>query len=265
MKKLLFTLVGLLFAASAYAGGGVVSGGTNDTFRQDFDGPCLKVEAADFTIELVVDAAVNRAVCDGAISLFTYRLDGDQASPFIVRGGTLDIDNDGADDEGVEIVLADLAASTQGWIEVGTSPATFLRVNLTITSVSGTDNMYVGWRLAAAFVDNLVLATYDTYGAYHINDTSGNMEIQTGADTVDADDEDDQIVAWADAATHTLEIQVSTAGVFTFLADGVATTIDQATGAADAGDILIPVIGLLNASDADTELNINWIEIGEVL
>jgi len=265
MKKLLFTLVGLFFAASAYAGGGVVSGGGVTTYLQNFDGPCLKVQAADFTVEQVTDTSVNRAVCDGGIALFTYRLDGDQASPFIVRGGTLDIDNDGADNEGVEIILSDLDSSTQGWVEVGTSTAMFLRVNLTITSVSGTDNMYIGWRLAEPFVDDLVLETYDTYGVYHINDNAGNVEIQTGDDTVDADDEDDQIVTWADAATHTLEIRVSTGGVFTFFADGVASTITAATGAAAAGDILYPVVGLLNASDADAELNINWIEIGEVL
>ena len=235
MKKLFFTLVGLLFAASAYAGGGVVSGGTVISFLQNFDGPCLKVQAADFTVENVTDTSVNRAVCEGAISFFTYRLDGDQASPFIVRGGTLDIDNDGADNEGVEILFGDLTSSTQGWVEVGTSAATFLRVNLTITSVSGTDNLYIGWRLAEDFIDDLVLETYDTYGVYHINDNAGNVEIQTGDDTVDADDEDDQIATWADGATHTLEIQVSTAGVFTFLANGTASTITQATGAAASG------------------------------
>ena len=233
-------------------------------YRQDFDGPCLKVEAADFTVELVTDGAVNRAICDGGIQLFTFRVDGAQASPFISLGGTLDIDNDGIADEGVEIVAADLAASTQGWVEVGTSVAKYVRMSVTITSVSGTDNAYFGWRLQGAFVDNLVLATVDTYGVYFINNNAGNIVIQTGADGTDATDEEDQVADWVDAATHTLEVRVSTAGVFTFYIDGAASTITNATGAADAGDILVPVIGMLNDTDADTEMLINWLIVGEV-
>lgn len=239
-------------------------GTTRTSHRQEFDGPCIKAEAADFTAELVVDAGVNDAVCNGSIANFHYRLDGDQASPFIVSGGGLDIDNDGADDEGVEIVVADLAASTQGWVVVGTSPAMYTRASITITSVSGTDNFMFGWRLAAAFVDNVVLETYDTYGVFHINDNAGNIEIQTGADGTDADDEADANPVWADAETIVLEVRVSAAGVFSFYQDDVLVTVTQATGAADAGDILVPFIGLLNAADADTELKINWIEIGEV-
>jgi len=118
---------------------------------------------------------------------------------------------------------------------------------------------------AEAFVDDLVLETYDTYGVYHINDNAGNIEIQTGDDTTDADDEDDQVADWADAATHVLEVRVATDGAFTFYIDGAASTVTTATGAAAAGDILIPVIGLLNDSDADTNTKVNWIEIGEVV
>lgn len=258
------TLVGLA-ATQSLTNKTLGKGTTQVSYRQNFDEPCLKAEAADMTAELVTDAAVNRAICNGGIANFEYRLDGAQASPFIVIGGALDIDNDGIDNEGVEIVLADTSNSTQGWAVVGTSPAMYARANITIASVSGTDNFYFGWKLAAAFVDDLVLETIDTGGFYHINDAAGNIEIQTADDGTDADDEEDQVATWADAATHTLEVRVATDGTFTFYIDDAASTITTATGAAAAGDILVPVIGLLNATDADAEVKINWVEVGEVI
>lgn len=240
-------------------------GSTRVSYRQDFDGPCRVFELADHTAELVTDGSVNGAYCDGGIGVFEFRIDGDQASPFIVTGGALDIDNNGTDDEGVEIVVSDRAASTNGWVEVGTSVAKFVRANITITSVSGTDNFYFGWAIAGAHVDNLVLGTIDTYGVFLINDAAGNIQIVTGADGTDAADEATTNPTWADAETITLEVRVSTSGVFTFYMDDVLQTVTLASGAADAGDILQPIIGLLNAADADTELKVNWIEIGQVI
>ena len=231
-------------------------------YRQEFDTPFFKSEEADGTVELVTDAGENRAVGAGVPGVFTYRLDGAQATPFLSKGGTLDIDNDGADDEGVEITAQDIAVSVQGWVETGTTQAAYTRASITIASVSGTDNMYFGWKLAAASVDNAVLETVNTGGFYHVNDNAGNIEIQTADDGTDADDEDDQVVTWADAATHVLEVRVSKAGVFTFYIDGLESSITTATGAAAAGDLLVPVLGMLNAADADTELNVNWWEVG---
>ena len=265
LPDLASSTVSVIAGAQSFTDKTLGEGTIRVTYRQDFDGPCQKFEQADHTVELVTDAAVNGAYCDGGIKVFSYRLDGAQASPFIIAGGALDIDNDGADNEGVEIVLADIAASTSGWVLTGTSVAKYFKANITITSVSGTDNLAMGWRLAAAHVDDYVLETYDTYGAFHINDNAGNIEIQTGDDTVDADDEADANAVWADAETMTLEVRVSTAGVFTFYQDDVAVTITTATGAAAAGDVLIPFIFQLNDSDADTETKVNWIEIGEVV
>ena len=102
-------------------------------------------------------------------------------------------------------------------------------------------------------------------GVYFINDNAGNIQIQTGADGTDGTDEDDQIVDWGDAETHTIEVRLATDGVFTFYIDDLPSTIATATGAADAGDVMMPVIGMLNDAHADTEMKINWIEIGEVL
>jgi protein involved in polysaccharide export with SLBB domain len=45
----------------------------------------------------------------------------------------------------------------------------------------------------------------------------------------------------------------------------LASTVTNASGAAAAGEVFYPVIGMLNAADADTELTVNWIEVGEVI
>ena len=82
---------------------------TQNVTRQDFNQSSINREAADFTVELVSDAGVNLAIFPSGggpnqgINMFEFRLDGAHASPFIVDGaGALDIDNDGAADEGVE-------------------------------------------------------------------------------------------------------------------------------------------------------------------
>jgi len=232
--------------------------------RQEFMNPCFVAELADGTAELVTDAGVNRVVCGGGLGIFSFRIDGAQASPWIVGGGYLDVDNDGADNEGVDIVAADRAATTHGLI-TGTSPAMYTRASITIASVSGTDNLSFGWRIAAAHIDNQVPETIDTGGMFNLNDTAGNIEIQTADDGTDADDEEDQVGDWADGETHTLEVRMSTAGVFTFFIDGLESTITTATGAAAAGDVMVPFFSQLNESDADTETKINWWEVGEVL
>jgi hypothetical protein len=240
---------------------------SQNAYRQNFDLPCRKVELVDYTVELVGDGGVNQAMCAGGDGplVFSYRLDGAQASPFIVVPGVgLDIDNTGTDNEGVEIILSDLAVSTQGWSVVGSSPATYVKASITIASVSGTDNFSFGWRLSETFVDDFVLATYDTYGAYHINDTAGNLQIQTGDDTVDGTDEEDQVADWGDGETHVLEVRLATDGTFTFYIDGLPSTVTNANGAAAAGDVMYPFFGFINAADADTELRVNWIEVGEV-
>lgn len=260
------TLTGPTLTAPTLTGGTIGKDMSRVSFRQEFDEPCFKKEAADFTAELVVDAAVNLAICGGpGLNHFEYRLDGDQASPFIVIGGALDIDNDAASNEGVEIVAADTSNSTQGWIVTGTSPAMYTRASISIASVSGTDNLYFGWKIAGAFVDQMVLATINTGGFFNIDDNAGNIEIVTLDDTALADDEADINPTWIDAETIVLEVRMSTAGVFTFFQDGTAVTIDTAIGAAAAGDIMVPVIAYEATADADAEVTINYWEVGEVI
>jgi hypothetical protein len=246
--------------------------------RQEFNQSCLVREAADFSAELVTDAAVNVALCpsgggpDQGINMFEFRIDGAQASPFIVdAAGALDIDNDSIANEGVEIVVAPTSAPVGGVVDVGTSPETYFQVGLTIASIDGADSYGVGWRLAAAYVDNMVIGTVDTGGAFHWDDALGNCVIATQDDGTDGADEQ-TTCDLSDAEEIHVRVHVNTDGTFDFfhaateaLLD-VATELTQtnATGAGAAGDMLVPYIWMLQDTAADTEIKILYVEIGEV-
>jgi hypothetical protein len=242
-------------------------------FRQDFNCGTRVREAADGTAELVSDAGVNNAFMTcGDIRDFNFRIDGAQASPFIVNTeGKLDLDNDGTDDEGVYIIVGETNIATtmtpyvygQSW---------YLRVGFDIESVDGTDNIQIGWRLNEAYVDNQVLATPNTYGAWAWNSSAGNAIMATGDDTVDATDE----VTGADLSeneTIHVEVILETDGTFSFRygaseaaleASSEVTQVNTINAAFVAGDVMLPFIAMLHTTNADTEMMIDYIEIGRI-
>ena len=242
--------------------------------RQEFDESCVVREAADFTAELVSDAGVNIAWCpDDTLNVFEFRIDGAQASPFIVDGaGALDIDNDGADNEGVEIVVSTTSAPVGGVVDVGTTPTTYFQVGFTIASIDGTDNLQMGWKLAAAYVDDQVNNTINTGGQFHWNSAAGNCVITTQDDGTDAEDET-TACDLSDAEEMHVRVVQETDGTYNFffaateaaLNTATAVTKTNATGAAAAGDMMVPYISMLNDTAADAEVKILYVEIGEIL
>ena len=247
--------------------------------RQEFNQSCLVREAADFSAELVSDAGVNVALCpsgggpDQGLNLFEFRIDGDQASPFIVDGaGALDIDNDGAENEGMEFVAASTSTAVGGVIDVATSPAKYFKVGFTIASIDGTDNLFFGWRLAAAYQDNLLLTGIDTGAQFHWNSKAGNCLIRTQDDTTDATDE---VTACdlSDAEEIHIRVEIDVTGDPSFYyaateallaAATVVTETNTATATAATGDMLVPFGGMLNSDVADSEVKLLYLEIGEV-
>lgn len=276
------------FGATDLADSSIIDDGTTVEFtkrtfksvtRQEFDQSCLVREAADFSAELVSDAGINIVLCPSGgspyqgINMFEFRLDGDQASPFIVDGaGALDIDNDGTENEGMEFVVASTSAPVGGVIDVATSPAKYFKVGFTIASIDGTDNFFLGWRLAAAYVDDLVLTTIDTGAQFHWNSKTGNCLIRTQDDGTDANDE---VTACdlADAEEMHVRVEIDATGdpSFYYAASEVlletATVVAETntgTATAAAGDMLVPFGGVLNSDVADSEIKILYVDIGEV-
>lgn len=175
-------------------------------------------------------------------------------APKAAAGG-LDINQDQADDDGIE-VCSSIISGGKGSFVVGTDGPFYARVRFSIADVSGTDDCAIGFRKVEAYQANI--DDYDELAS--LNVISGNITIETilnAAATTTTDTTDD----WADLATHTLEVLVSAAGVVTYLIDGVAPTVTAAFTFDDAEEV-VPFIYLLNTSDFAGAVTIKELEVG---
>jgi len=129
---------------------------------------------------------------------------------------------------------------------VGTHGAFYAELKFSIATVAGTDDCAFGFRKVEALQANV--DDYDEMAA--LNVISGNITIETilnNAGTTSTD----TTANWADGETHTLRIDVSSAGVVTYKIDGSA----PATTAAftfDSGEVVTPFFFQLQANGAQT-------------
>jgi len=163
-------------------------------------------------------------------------------APVLTATG-LDVSMDLTADEGIEMTQGILSKSRHSFI-VGTNGPFFFRLKFKIADVSGTDDCAVGFRKAAAYT-----AAIDNYTDFAVlNVISGDIKIETAlnnAATTTTDTTDN----WADAATHTLQVDVSAAGVVTYKIDGVAPTATAAF-TFDSADVVIPFFYFLHDATA---------------
>jgi hypothetical protein len=174
---------------------------------------------------------------------FEYVAKGTQTitAPGKVTGG-LNIGMDQTDNDGVEITQGNFTDALRAFT-IGTSPAFFLRVKFSIEDVSGTDDCFVGFRKVQAYQANIDDYT-DMAG---LNVISGNINIETilnNAATTTTDTTND----WADNETHELRVDVSATGVVSYKIDGAVPTTTAAF-TFDSGDVVIPMLFFLNATD----------------
>ena len=171
--------------------------------------------------------------------------------PNIVAAG-LDIAQDLTNNDGMELCGS---PSTGTGIEftVGTDAAFYFACTITITDVTGTDDFAIGFRKKEAFqaaVDN-----YDEMAAFNV--ISGDIKIETilnNGSTTTTDTTDN----WADAASKTLKVLVSSAGVVTYQIDGSAPTTTAAF-TFDNGEVVTPFVYLVHDSDvAESTIITTW-------
>lgn len=208
----------------------------------------------DGTAASGVDTEVN--VMNTGDTIFEYSNINTQTIlvPNIVATG-LDIAKDLTDTDGLEITEGILASSKSAYV-IGTAPAFFARLRFTITDVSGTDDCAFGFRLSEAYQ-----ATVDGYNDMAaLNVISGDINIETilnGGGTTTTDTTSN----WADLATHTLQINVSAAGVVTYLIDGIAPATTAAFTFDDA-DVVLPFFYFIHdANIAESTILLDW-EVG---
>jgi hypothetical protein len=201
------------------------------------------------------NAALTPCLCtldDGVDLLWVPLLQQDIAPDMDATG--LDIGADQTDNDGAEIVGGLGGASGKPFI-IGTDPAFYFCITLTISDVSGSDDLHVGFRRASAGT-----ATFDNYtDLASIGSISGDIYIETilnNAATSSTDTTDN----WADAASKKLCTYVSAAGVVTYTIDGAAPTTTAAY-TFDDGDPVVPFIHYLQASDLTDVVISKW-EVG---
>lgn len=197
--------------------------------------------------------AADRNVMQLGPTMFEYTILGTQTilAPSLTSVG-LNISMDQTDNDGVEINHGITAKQRHSYI-IGTDGPFFFRVKMKIEDVSGTDDLAIGFRKVEACRANID----DYLDMAVLNVISGNITIETiddNAATTSTDTTDD----WADAATKTLAVYVSAAGVVTYKIDGVAPTTTAAF-TFDTGDTVMPFLYFLHASDvAGTVELIEW-------
>lgn len=119
----------------------------------------------------------------------------------------------------------------------------FVNATITISDVSGSDAVLVGFRKAAAYA-----ADYNDYTDFAaIGNVSGDVKTVTALNngvTTTTDTTDN----WDDGETHTVQVSVSPTGAVTYQLDGGAPTT-VAAFTFDSGDVIVPFLYFLQDSD----------------
>ena len=213
------------------------------------------VTQEDGTTASGTDTEINVMMVDGGHIMEFINI---ATATIIVPNSTatgLDIARDQTENDAIELGFGILAGGP-GCFTVGTDPAFFLRLKFSSADVTGHDECFVGFRKAEAY--QTTLDALDEMAG--LNNISGDINIETiinGATNVTTDTTDN----WADGETHTFQINVSAAGVVTYLIDGVAPTVTAAFTFDDAEDV-VPMIFLRHDADLADTLILEELEIG---
>lgn len=183
-----------------------------------------------------------------------------QTIPPAMSATGLNIAGDVTDNDGFMLYSNNFLATGRPFI-IGLDPAFYFALTFTLANVDGTDECHVGFRRAEttnATIDNyldmaaLCIEAATSPALIHIETILNNG----GTTTVDTTD------TLADATSTVWRINVSAAGVVTFLIDGVAPTATSAF-TFDDGDPVIPFLDFLQANAAQTgAFNLTKWEVG---
>jgi len=162
---------------------------------------------------------------------------------------SLDLTNN----EGAEYSWGFLATNKHAFT-IGTSNDFFFEVEFTIADVTGADPVYIGFRKQEAYQ-----AAFTNYTDFYL---IGVEESQTTAVITIADQLNTGGVtytnttdAWTDGQTHTLRVNVTTAGVVTATIDGAAPSTPRAF-TFDNTDVIMPCIYFLHGATNPGAINL---------
>lgn len=184
-------------------------------------------------------------------NIFEYHVLGTQTilAPSISASGLV-ADLDDTDNDGLEISQG-ITARSPAAFTVGTD-AFYLKVKFLIEDVSGTDDCAVGFRGDEAY--QAAIDDYNDMAA--LNVISGAIYIETIDDNA-ATTSTDTTDTWGDGETKTLGVFVDTDGAVTYTIDGSAPST-TAAHSIDSGDVVVPFLYFLNASDVSDLTIVSW-------
>lgn len=145
------------------------------------------------------------------------------------------------------------SVNTKNAFVTGTSPAFYVKASFKIPTLNTVQNLAVGFRKVQAY-QGTSLPTYTDYALIGVLGTAGEFEIQTQVGSGGEVDTDTTQAATA-ATLFTLTVNVSAAGVVTYLINGLAPTVTAAY-TFTAATTVIPMIYLAEASGAHGEADL---------
>lgn len=237
--------------------------------REEFNGGHAVMQD-DGTVKSLTDGEEN-FVYGSPLGVIEYREEETKtASSWVTINGQLDISGDNTTTaEGVEIVFgATSDAALNQVVELGTNGACIAAM-ITVTDISGVDNLFIGWRQNEAF-QNFVHTGYDDWAVIGLQDTAGDLDVEdeeAGAGTQN----DDVGVTWADGERRALKVCLSSAGVPTFYYTAASPdneepayiqfTPTNAGDALTAGEGFVPFLSFLISGTDGPDVTIAWVEL----
>lgn len=213
----------------------------------------------DGTAASGVDTEVNMHTFNDGLVLYVQNIGTQTILQPAVNANGLDYGYDQTNNEGVQWVMRENGSKgiqNKDYFTIGTSPAFFASLKFSIADVSGTDDCAFGFRKDAAF--QAAIDDYTDMAA--LNVISGDIKIETilnNSATTTTDTTDN----WADAASKTLRVNVSAAGVVTYQIDGSAPTTTAAFTFDDT-DVVTPFFYMIHASDLAGAVVLQELEVG---
>lgn len=237
--------------------------------REEFNGG-HGIMQDDGTAKSLDDAEEN-FVYGSPLGIIEYREElGKTTSSWVTIDGQLDISaDDTIDEEGVEIVFgATSDAALNQVIEAGTHGAC-ISAMITITDISGTDQVQLGWRQNEAFQDVAAYGGYTVWNTVGPNNVDGS--IVSSQEVSEATDTDDSAVNWADGERRALKVCISSTGVPTAYYTAaspdneepiyIPITMTETGGTLTAGTGMVPFFSYLAETTDGADVTIQWVQL----
>lgn len=169
----------------------------------------------------------------------------------------LNLVQDNTSGDGLELNTGVTALSPNSFT-VGSEAAFFFQAVMKVQDVSGVNPLIIGFRKVQAF--DATLANYTDFAAIGIVGTAGHIQTETQLNTGGVVTTDSTQIA-TDASVIQLKVKVSSTGVVTYEYNyGTPTVVAAFTF--DSGDIVIPFIRMVEASDISTYVDLQRFEVG---